>query len=706
MTPATPSGAPSRALPGAPRGRRSARALSASVVAATAGSLLTVAAPPADAAVSCASPVFKRQFYANTTFSGTPKKTDCDSKIDQNWGTGAPATGLPVNNFGVRWTVTRDFGSGGPFALPVETRDGIRVYVDDVRKVDIWKNVSTTQSKTVNVTIPAGKHTLRVDFVNWTGAANVKFAYTPRTSATVDTVKPLVPTAPVLTYTSTYQAKLSWAANKEMDLAGYRVYRRLKSGTYPAQPLATTTSTSFTDTTVPATGDVYAYEVRAYDKAGNTSAGTADQYVTTADRTGPAAPAGLTAHGDLYGMMIGWKPVADATAYEVYAKSSTGAYTLLKRLTGTSFIDYVGADSTLHTYAVRAFDAAGNPSAYSTAVTSDGIDRTAPDAPANFGADVAATEVKLTWETPEHPMSDELDNSARFVVYRSQGSSLGADRTPITCENETTTLRSDRAAYDFRCYDRSAKPETRYTYGVTVVDGWKNESQVSNTVTVTTADRVPPRPLTGLKATPRADGTVLSWDKPLDDDIVEYTAQRGVLQADGTIEWLDPFACVDDAENPLAILCVGVPDGKTYVYAVTARDKWGNELSFDDPSVPKVTSTELDLVPADATGSDPGPVYGAGGWRATEDVSGPSWRCGDATACADIKEYRITRWNRATSTYEPLATVPSTGSTAPQSYRDTTQPLGETSFYRIVGVRSDGSTTAPAHSWTIRPDLV
>lgn len=71
-----------------PRGTTVATA--SAVVLATAGSLLT-AATPASAAVTCTSPVFKRTFYANTTFSGTPKATDCDSVIDQNWGTGAPA---------------------------------------------------------------------------------------------------------------------------------------------------------------------------------------------------------------------------------------------------------------------------------------------------------------------------------------------------------------------------------------------------------------------------------------------------------------------------------------------------------------------------------------------------------------------------------------------------------------------------------------
>ncbi|MFD1276002.1 PA14 domain-containing protein [Streptomyces kaempferi] len=123
---------------------------------ATAAGLLTVTAVPASAATTCTSPVYKRQFYANTTFSGTPKRTDCDSTVDENWGAKAPASGLPTNNFAVRWSVTRDFGSGGPFTLSVAVQDGIRVYVDSSRKVDLWKNGSTTTKKTVNVTIPAG----------------------------------------------------------------------------------------------------------------------------------------------------------------------------------------------------------------------------------------------------------------------------------------------------------------------------------------------------------------------------------------------------------------------------------------------------------------------------------------------------------------------------------------------------------------------
>ncbi|MCF3135688.1 PA14 domain-containing protein [Streptomyces olivochromogenes] len=343
------------------------------VVLATAGGLLgtTVAvAAPASAATRCASPVYMRQFFANTTFSGTAKKTDCDSAIDENWAGGAAASGLPKDNFGVRWTVTRDFGSGGPFTLTAATQDGIRVYVDGTRKIDLWKNVSTTQKKSVDITLSKGTHTLRVDYINLTGAANVRFSYAPRTSATVDKVKPLAPAGASATYDpATGRAKLAWAKNKEMDLAGYRVYRRLKGASFGTAPLATTTATSYTDSTLPTAGETYYYEVRAYDKATNESTGTADLPVTTADRVAPAAPTVTTATGEVTptggtgGLKVGWEKIPDAVSYRVYrAASENGTYTKLVSTGELSYLDISAAESTVYYYRVSAVDAAGNES--------------------------------------------------------------------------------------------------------------------------------------------------------------------------------------------------------------------------------------------------------------------------------------------------------------------------------------------------------
>ncbi|MFH8699289.1 PA14 domain-containing protein [Streptomyces sp. PAN_FS17] len=384
--------------------RRTTAAAAATVVLATAGTLLSTA--PASAAVSCASPVFKRQFFANTSFSGTPKRTDCDTAIDQNWGTNAPATGLPKDNFTVRWTLTRDFGSGGPFTFAASTQDGIRVYLDGSRKVDLWKNVSTTAKKTVDLTVPAGRHTLRIDYVNWTGAANVKFAYTPRTSATVDKVKPLAPTGAKATYdTTTGKAKLTWAKSAELDLAGYRVYRRLKGTSFGSTPLATTTSTTYTDSTLPVTGAGYYYEVRAVDKAGNESAGTADQAVTTVDRVAPGVPTITTATGEVTpsggtgGLRVGWNKVTDAATYRVYrAASENGTYTRIATTDQLSHLDASAAESTTYYYRVSALDAAGNESARSVPQRGRIWDNDPP--PVVTGLSVTPTEYgfRLAWD--------------------------------------------------------------------------------------------------------------------------------------------------------------------------------------------------------------------------------------------------------------------------------------------------------------------
>ncbi|GGT84154.1 hypothetical protein GCM10010272_30800 [Streptomyces lateritius] len=91
-----------------------------------------------------------------------------------------------------------------------------------MRRIDLWKNISTTQKKTVNLTLPAGRHTITVYYAAWTGAANVAFAYAPVTSATADKVRPLVPTGATVAYDRALnRVTLKWAANKEMDLAGY-----------------------------------------------------------------------------------------------------------------------------------------------------------------------------------------------------------------------------------------------------------------------------------------------------------------------------------------------------------------------------------------------------------------------------------------------------------------------------------------------------
>jgi fibronectin type 3 domain-containing protein len=456
--------------------RRTTPAAAAAVVLATAGGLLAVTTAPASAAVSCASPVFKRQFYANTSFSGTPKKTDCDNAIDQSW-SGAPVSGLPKDNFGVRWTVTRDFGSGGPFALSATGLDGMRVYVDGVRKIDLWKNVSTTVKKTANVTIPSGRHTLRVDYANWTGAAQVKVTYAPRTSADVDKVKPLVPTGTSVTYdTATGKAKVTWAKNKEMDLAGYRVYRRLKGTSFGTKPLTTTTSTSYTDSTLPVTGDTYYYEVRAYDKAGNESGGTADQAVTTADRTGPAAATGTAALGTTAGNSVTWQASSskDVTHYEVWAaRNGDPDPDGPEIVSGTSFLDRLAEAGVPYVYTIQAVDGANNLSPVSAPVTVTRPVASAVPAPTGVTGTPADASTEVTWTTAD---------ATGYRVYR---------RTDV---NGAWSLVGTASGTS---YEDTSAPKGKAFYYVAAVDAQGADSLPSTEVTV---DRLTPATATGPAA--------------------------------------------------------------------------------------------------------------------------------------------------------------------------------------------------------------
>ncbi|UUU24105.1 fibronectin type III domain-containing protein [Streptomyces sp. DSM 40750] len=433
-----------------------------------------IAFPATAVAATCATGEWTAKYYANTSFKGTPKKTVCDKAISENYGTGNPAgVTLPKNDFGVRWSVTRDFGSGGPFSFKASAQDGIRVYLDGKQKINIWGDASSTRSKTVNLTVPRGRHTIRVDFAAFTGKANVAFGYAPRTSASVDKVKPLSPAGPAATYdTGTSKTALTWKKNAELDLAGYRVYRagKLVSGSAPL------TRPTFTDST-PATGSVYGYTVKAVDRAGNVSAASATVKVTSVDRTAPAIPSGVVVGYSEFGgySTIKWDAVAasDLAGYDVYyrqgANDAWAKASGSTPVTGTSFTDFGGVGS--FTYAVVAVDRTGNASAQSAGAVAE------PEVllfkPIGVKATrTAAGGVHLTWTA--NPV-----RGASYNVYRTNDNPMSGARW-----TKLGTVGGGAPAFT----DTSPVVGVSNTYVVTAADGSGNESEGSDFVTVVSAE--------------------------------------------------------------------------------------------------------------------------------------------------------------------------------------------------------------------------
>lgn len=77
------------------------------------------------------------EFFPNRSFSGTAVATRWDSRIDFNWGSGAPAAGVPADDFSARWTRSEYFDSG-TYRFYARADDGFRLWVGSNLVIDSW----------------------------------------------------------------------------------------------------------------------------------------------------------------------------------------------------------------------------------------------------------------------------------------------------------------------------------------------------------------------------------------------------------------------------------------------------------------------------------------------------------------------------------------------------------------------------------------
>jgi PA14 domain len=147
-------------------------------------------APPPS---GCPSGQFRAEYFANQTLAGSPTLTRCEAAINNDWGTGGPGGGVPVNNFSARWTGTFNFVAGDA-TFTTTADDGIRLWVDNQILIDNWVDQSAT-TKTATKTMTAGAHDIRVEYyenccdavakASWTGGSPL-VASSARTTARTD----------------------------------------------------------------------------------------------------------------------------------------------------------------------------------------------------------------------------------------------------------------------------------------------------------------------------------------------------------------------------------------------------------------------------------------------------------------------------------------------------------------------------------------
>lgn len=81
---------------------------------------------------------WRGEYFNNKTLAGSPQLVRDDANINFNWGSNVPASGLPADNFSVRWTRTVNFPAG-TYRFNITADDGVRLWVNGHLLIDEWK---------------------------------------------------------------------------------------------------------------------------------------------------------------------------------------------------------------------------------------------------------------------------------------------------------------------------------------------------------------------------------------------------------------------------------------------------------------------------------------------------------------------------------------------------------------------------------------
>ena len=123
-------------------------------------------------------PDWKAEYFDNPNVDGEPIVVRNDREINFDWGTGAPAPGLPADNFSVRWSRQAQFNEGD-YLITVEVEGGVRLWLDGRLLIDEWTGGPFRTLTAQSGLIQAGPHDLRVDYFKNTGRGRIRVSWEP-----------------------------------------------------------------------------------------------------------------------------------------------------------------------------------------------------------------------------------------------------------------------------------------------------------------------------------------------------------------------------------------------------------------------------------------------------------------------------------------------------------------------------------------------
>jgi hypothetical protein len=118
-------------------------------------------------------PDWKGEYWSNRDLAGDPALVRNDHDLDFDWRSGAPAAGLPDDDFSVRWSREVTYRSGH-YRFYAWADDGIRVYVDGRLVIDEW-HLSKGDEVYETELYLGGTRRVVVEYYERGGGARVRF---------------------------------------------------------------------------------------------------------------------------------------------------------------------------------------------------------------------------------------------------------------------------------------------------------------------------------------------------------------------------------------------------------------------------------------------------------------------------------------------------------------------------------------------------
>ena len=416
--------------------------------------------------------------------------------------------------------------------------------------------------------------------------ANNESGYSAEVEVFIQKPDLTAPAAPIISSYNLDQDKIhvSWMANSESDLGGYKFHYGTAPGIYLEQ-IDVAYNLEYTTPELQR-GIKYYFTVTAYDTVGNESAYARELNIKipeqSIDTFPPSRPRFSTYYVDGNSVHLEWHSnnEEDLGGYRVYQGTASENYDHITDVGKQTFHRQNDLEQGVtYFFAISAYDTVGNESSLSAEVSLsipvNHIDTMAPSIPTIASYNVEGNRIRVRWNANTEP------DLSGYRFYYGTASRMYVDSVDVGNALNYTTRELERGV--------------KYYFAITAYDTLNNESDYSTEIGLKIPDQVidttaPHAPIF-VSHEILGNSIKLTWEANSDSDLAGYRVYYGTQSTQ--------YDMIVDVGNVLSYTTRELQRGLTYYFALRAYDGSTNESNFSAELPVFIPRNEADLTAPD-----------------------------------------------------------------------------------------------------------